>query len=297
MAQCPRSPEFAKGRLPTPHEVAVQMFPTPTVDDSSNVSRASGQYQSLTRSVQMLPMSSSPDAAERRLAEGKATLSRVAALFPTPSAANVSNDTTVLCSGDGRTKPNKLGWAVAAAMIPTPPLSLAVRMVPTPTAGDSKSAARANYTDGAMHGGLSLTDYARQDGGVGRMLPTPRTTDVQSGRGAQQINGRWYRPSKALAQGTLIGGANLSDVAEATGHLPMPTAQDASNNGGPSQSARNTPPLNAVVGGQLNADWVELLMGWPSGWTRLPEGTGLATGKRSRGSRKAKPIASPDFAP
>jgi hypothetical protein len=49
--------------------------------------------------------------------------------------------------------------------------------------------------------------------------------------------------------------------------FPTPTTQDAANNGGPSQSERNTPPLNAVVGGTLNPDWVEWLMGWPVGWT------------------------------
>jgi hypothetical protein len=49
--------------------------------------------------------------------------------------------------------------------------------------------------------------------------------------------------------------------------LPTPTVQDASNNGGPSQLERNTPPLNAVVGGLLNPVFVEWLMGWPLGWT------------------------------
>jgi hypothetical protein len=206
-------------------------------------------------------------------AQGGTPLTMAVQMFPTPSAASVSNDTTVLCSSDGWTKPNKLGWAVAAAMFPTPqagkvtdkdeaswrarrergdvatpPLALAVRMIPTPTVGDSKSAARAHCTEGAMHYGVTLTDYARQDGGVGRMLPTP-------------------------------------------------TTQDAANHGTPSQRRRNTPPLNAVVGGQLNADWVELLMGWPDGWTRLPPGTGPATGRRSRGSPKDKPTASLDSAP
>ena len=50
---------------------------------------------------------------------------------------------------------------------------------------------------------------------------------------------------------------------------PTPTAQDAKNNGGPSQHNRNTKPLNAEVGGSLNPQWVEWLMGYPSGWTDL----------------------------
>jgi len=35
----------------------------------------------------------------------------------------------------------------------------------------------------------------------------------------------------------------------------------------PGQQRRNSPPLNIQVGGQLNPDWVEWLMGWPVGWT------------------------------
>lgn len=50
---------------------------------------------------------------------------------------------------------------------------------------------------------------------------------------------------------------------------PTPTAQDAKNNGPPSQMERNTKPLNAEVGGALNPPWVEWLMGWPIGWTDL----------------------------
>lgn len=205
-------------------------------------------------------------------------------MFPTPRAGKTTDE-------------DEASWRARQERgdVATPPLSLAVKMIPTPTAGDSKSAAQAAYTEGAMHPGVTLTDYARQ------MLPTPRTTDVCSGRGATQINGRWYRPSKALEQGTLIGGANLADVAEATGQaLPTPKARDWKHATGNEQ--RESPDLNVVAKraqmlGQLNADWVELLMGWPSGWTRLPPGTGPANGKRSRGSRKAKNIASPDSAP
>jgi hypothetical protein len=48
---------------------------------------------------------------------------------------------------------------------------------------------------------------------------------------------------------------------------PTPTTQDSENNGGPSQMKRHTKPLNAVVGGRLNPEFVEWLMGWPIGWT------------------------------
>lgn len=42
------------------------------------------------------------------------------AMWPTPSASKASSDTTLMASGDGRKRPNKLGWAVAAEMVPTP---------------------------------------------------------------------------------------------------------------------------------------------------------------------------------
>lgn len=48
---------------------------------------------------------------------------------------------------------------------------------------------------------------------------------------------------------------------------PTPTTQDSENNGGPSQMKPRTKPLNSVVGGRLNPEFVEWLMGWPIGWT------------------------------
>lgn len=53
---------------------------------------------------------------------------------------------------------------------------------------------------------------------------------------------------------------------------PTPTRNDAHNNGGPSQrrmgSRGCTPTLNAVIGGPINPEWEERLMGFPPGWTR-----------------------------
>ena len=88
------------------------------------------------------------------------------------------------------------------------------------------------------------------------------------------------------------------------GYWPTPTKQDGENNGGASQYKRNSIPLNAIVKkfptpqasmmteadmeqakfagnnpdrpkycdageGCLNPDWVEWLMNWPIGWSRL----------------------------
>lgn len=54
--------------------------------------------------------------------------------------------------------------------------------------------------------------------------------------------------------------------------LPTPTANDAKNNGAPSQRKRNSSALNVIAGGALNPEWVELVMGFPCGWTDI--GTG-----------------------
>lgn len=43
-----------------------------------------------------------------------------AGLWPTPCASRISQELSVQKSGDGRTKPNKLGWAVAVRTYPTP---------------------------------------------------------------------------------------------------------------------------------------------------------------------------------
>lgn len=60
--------------------------------------------------------------------------------------------------------------------------------------------------------------------------------------------------------------------------FPTPTCQDASGSGAASQYERNSLPLNAVAGGRLNADWVELLMGYPMGWTSVEDGSVESTG-------------------
>lgn len=56
--------------------------------------------------------------------------------------------------------------------------------------------------------------------------PTPRTTDTQAGRGCVQIGKGLYRPSQALAEGKLVGGANLADAVTGEG-WPTPRTQDS----------------------------------------------------------------------
>ena len=65
--------------------------------------------------------------------------------WPTPNAMQATSDVNFRCSGDGRTKPNKLGWAVAEreAIGPkTPP------MWPTPTVCGNHNRKGASKTSG-----------------------------------------------------------------------------------------------------------------------------------------------------
>jgi DNA (cytosine-5)-methyltransferase 1 len=69
---------------------------------------------------------------------------------------------------------------------------------------------------------FQLQPLVRRTGGTASGLwPTPRTTDVQAGRGCVQIGNGLYRPSRALAEGRLVGGANLADAVKM---WPTPSA-------------------------------------------------------------------------
>lgn len=74
-------------------------------------------------------------------------------LLPTPAATQYGSNQG---GGSGRTGPKRPGLAIAA------------RMIPTPTAGDAKSAGSRNTESSDANPGLSLTDFVRMDGGEGR---------------------------------------------------------------------------------------------------------------------------------
>lgn len=103
-----------------------------------------------------------------------------------------------------------------------------------------------------------------------------RITDAKDGgswRGPR-VGGQEAYYTRAKRKGHKIAMSYLEsavDYHESKKLFPTPTAQDAKNNGAPSQMQRNTKPLNAEIGGSLNPTWVEWLMGYPSEWTVLKD--------------------------
>lgn len=177
--------------------------------------------------------------------------------------------------------------------------------LPTPTCFDATTypiRKGNNLNQGGRHN-VSLKDmmpvFADQ------MLPTPRTCSAMGAainpashlypnletviarellatpRASQD-----YKPIRHLSPSEADGTHGRTLVADIGREmLPTPTAQDAKNNGGISQMNQNTIPLNMVLINQskqeigdngesaprlgLNPEFVEAMMGFPTGWTDL----------------------------
>lgn len=78
-------------------------------------------------------------------------------------------------------------------------------------------------------------------------------------------------PEHPSHEGGTADGSVSQALTNAARMLPTPTVQDSANNGGPSQAASSSPPLNSIASGPLNPEWVEWLMGYPVGWTDLED--------------------------
>jgi hypothetical protein len=97
-----------------------------------------------------------------------------------------------------------------------------------------------------------------------KLWATPRTSDVTSGR---TLNEKGQRISKTNPN--LVFGANLSDQIKM---YPTPAARDYKGMSGKGRQERKGNPKDTLpnpVGGSLNPQWVEWLMGYPVGYTDL----------------------------
>lgn len=189
-------------------------------------------------------------------------------LLPTPSATRYGTSNNG-CPGDGRTEYRLKGKPSLETMArkqlwPTPTssehtgagraaqggvnLRTAVAMFPTPTAGDAKASGSRNVPGSQAHAGTSLTDFVRQDGGTGRWK-TPMAADSRG------------------SSGRMLPGKQMQLVDQVR-MLPSPAARDYRSGKG-RQDNGHTPQLPEVMGGQLNPEFVEWLLGYPRGWTEI----------------------------
>ena len=80
---------------------------------------------------------------------------------------------------------------------------------------------------------------------------------------APTVNGNYNKAGLSAKSGDGLATAVASMMA-------TPTARDwRSGKASEATHAKNSRPLSEQIGGSLNPTWVELLMGWPKGWTSL----------------------------
>lgn len=112
--------------------------------------------------------------------------------------------------------------------------------------------------------------------GFTESVPTPRAQAINTPARVPTPN--CPNGDRAVPEDALFNESGLSaydttgkkvqvDLNNFVKRMPTITCQDASNNCGPSQSDRDA--LNVTVGGALNPDWCEWLMGWPIYWSSL----------------------------
>lgn len=149
-------------------------------------------------------------------------------LLPTPNAARVVSRIDTQLSGDGRQRPNKLGWAVST-------------LLPTPAARDWRS------------GGSNIMDRnARPLNEVAvNLLPTPTTSDVR-GPGAHGDGG----PDLRTAVSALLPTPRWGEYAPAIRRWEQITNRPAPE---PTEPGTRGQP-------RLSPRFVEWLMGLDSGW-------------------------------
>ena len=176
---------------------------------------------------------------------------------PTPNACKAANDVALKRSGDGRQKPNKLGWWVAMCPTPTEPLSH--MMWQTPIADDAIARKKGKWNS---RGEPKLSAEVL-------MWPTPQHRDYRMGDAPDSKRAIRKREEKFSM--------NLNDAARM---WPTPSATDYKGSVTQSLVMERLEHPRGVrlpeelvrrgeTGGQLNPDWTEWLMGFPIGHTAL----------------------------
>ena len=169
---------------------------------------------------------------------------------------------STMCLLTWKHKVTPAGRSYYQLAVSAPPISgIGFGLWPTPKVAVISGRAKATATHGWDLPAAVVDSLEEPSSQFRRLLPTPDAGMMQGGR--------------TLPRGTSLTGiipdgkkrqVGLTNVVKM---LPTPTTQDAANNGGPSQYARNSVPLNAVAGGKLNPAWVSRMMGFPDDYLTL----------------------------
>ena len=166
-------------------------------------------------------------------------------MFPTPTTQEIEHpDLELTESGRRLTKDGKDSHSLN--------LADTTRLFPTPTVHGNYNRKGASKTSGD---GLATAV---------RNWPTPKSSEprMSAKTGGRDVTKSTHLTTQvALAEG-------LIDLK--TGRLwSTPQARDYRTGQRKRFENKRQKNLNDQIGGQLNPDWVELLMGWPIGWTAL----------------------------
>jgi hypothetical protein len=200
-------------------------------------------------------------------------------LLPTPTTVDTGSRFNRSASAGAARRPT-LGAMAKFQLWPTPNVPNGGRVVPKAAEWRGKTA---YYKGKKVQVGL---EHAV------RMWPTPQATD---GKGAnprmaeamerhkakgsrKQVSLRdavklWPTPRPCSGKGS--SGANRTEFYRRM--FPTPIARDCRSLKGAKRpkNSQGSEPLVVQVGGQLNADWVEALMGFPVGWTDVSAGNAV----------------------
>ncbi len=245
-----------RASAPRIDEIESGLWPTPTLIDATMQAHMK-QGQKGRHAVQLSHLANSGRILNDQWWEEETPESR--RMWPTPNAANAGNDVTLTCSGDGREKPNKLGWAVAK-MMPTPTVDDANNV--TRESGQFQSLTRAVMWPTPRHEGFDAGAHRGKPDSLHsavKMFPTPRAiygehpgmTDPKHLTGAAMLP----TPDAGMVQ----GGRTLPEGTSITGITP--------------DGKKRQVGLTNVVTGKLNPAWVSRMMGFPDGWMDVGEAT------------------------
>jgi hypothetical protein len=176
-------------------------------------------------------------------------------LLPTPDA----NDDNKSVEAHLRMKANMLGGPRSKITS----LSVMARggLLPTPTHADAKASGSRNTIQSKAHPGVSLTDWVNQDGGSGRMLPTP---DANCWKDASD-------PAHRRGQLTAARFTNPTGSDGAMRQVPRFLPTPKAGNPGSRPNGKGGKILAEEVGAtrtaqRLNPEFVAWMMGFPPGW-------------------------------